>query len=69
MYKSGSVGQVLPCCEVKISEPNENGHGKILVKGDIVMFGYYKNEQATKETFDNRWFKTGDIGCLDKDGF
>ncbi|MCL2603343.1 MAG: AMP-binding protein [Defluviitaleaceae bacterium] len=68
-YKSGSVGQVLPCCEVKISEPNENGHGEILVKGDIVMLGYYKNEQATEDAFYGEWFKTGDIGYLDKNNF
>ncbi|MDR0306514.1 MAG: AMP-binding protein [Chitinispirillales bacterium] len=66
-----SVGQVLPChcCEVKISEPDENGHGEIYVKGDSVMNGYYENEQATKEAFDGEWFKTGDIGYFDKEGF
>jgi len=68
-YRDGSIGQVLPCCEVKIKEPNEDGHGEICVKGDIVMLGYYKNEQATKDTFDGEWFKTGDIGYMDDDGF
>jgi long-chain acyl-CoA synthetase len=68
-YRDGSVGNALPGCEVKILEPDENGHGEICVKGDIVMLGYYNNEQATKETFDGEWFKTGDIGYLDGDGF
>ncbi|MCL1885000.1 MAG: AMP-binding protein [Defluviitaleaceae bacterium] len=68
-YCDGSIGPVLNCCEVKILNPDEQGHGEICVKGDIVMLGYYNNEQATKEVFDGEWFKTGDIGCLDKDGF
>ena len=68
-YRDGSIGLVLPCCEVKIAEPDENGHGEICVKGDIVMLGYYNNEQATRDTFDGEWFKTGDIGYLDSDGF
>ena len=68
-YRDGSTGTVLSFCEVKIAEPDENGHGEICVKGDIVMLGYYKNEQATKEAFDGAWFKTGDIGYLDEDGF
>jgi len=67
--RDGSIGHVLSCCEVKILEPNEDGHGEICVKGDNVMLGYYNNEQATKEAFDGQWFKTGDIGYLDKDGF
>jgi long-chain acyl-CoA synthetase len=68
-YRDGSVGQIYSCCEVKIAEPDENGHGEICVKGKNVMLGYYKNEQATKEAFDGEWFKTGDIGYLDQDGF
>ena len=68
-YRDGSVGQVLPNCEVKILNPNEDGYGEICVKGDTVMLGYYNNHKQTKESFDNRWFKTGDIGTLDKDGF
>jgi len=68
-YRDGSAGQVLRCCEVKIAEPDENGHGEIYVKGDIVMLGYYNNEQATKDAFDGEWFKTGDIGYMDGDGF
>ncbi|MCL2703854.1 MAG: AMP-binding protein [Defluviitaleaceae bacterium] len=68
-FNDKSVGPVLPCCQVKISKPDENGHGEILVKGDIVMLGYYNNEQATKEAFDGEWFKTGDIGYFGPDGF
>ena len=65
----GSVGQVLDCNEVKINNPDENGVGEIYVRGTNVMVGYYNDEEATKEAFDNGWFKTGDLGYLDKDGF
>ena len=68
-YRGGSIGQLYPCCDVKILEPDERGYGEICVKGDNVMLGYYNTEQATKEAFDGEWFKTGDIGYLDKDGF
>ncbi len=68
-YNANSEGQVISFCEVKISDPDETGHGEIFVKGDIVMLGYYKNEQATKEAFSGDWFKTGDIGFIDQDGF
>ena len=68
-YRDGSTGPVLPGCEVKIVEPDEDNQGEIYVKGDIVMMGYYRNEQATKEAFDGEWMKTGDIGYMDADGF
>jgi long-chain acyl-CoA synthetase len=68
-FRDESVGSVLPGVELKIMEPDEGGNGEICVKGDIVMLGYYNNKQATSETFDGEWFKTGDIGRLDKDGF
>ena len=68
-YRDGSVGLVLPCCDVKILEPDDSGHGEICVKGDNVMLGYYQNEWATAEAFDDEWFKTGDIGYIDNDGF
>ncbi len=67
--KYGSVGLPLDCNEVKIKNPDENGIGEILVKGKNVMKGYYNNEQATKEAFDGEWFKTGDLGYIDDDGF
>ena len=66
-----SVGPVLPIDEVKIDNPNEDGEGEILVKGPNVMLGYFKNEEANKEAFDeNGFFRTGDYGKLeiDKEG-
>lgn len=62
-WKIGTIGKVLKGCEVKIID------GEICVRGDIVMLGYYKNPEATAETFDGEWFKTGDLGYFDEDGF
>ncbi len=65
-YNFSSVGVVCPDCEVKIDNPNEEGEGEILVKGPIVMMGYYKNPEKTKEVLsDDGWFSTGDYGRYD----
>ena len=58
----GSVGQPLPCCEVKI-----DGR-EICVRGDSVSPGYYRDAQATSESFRDGWFHTGDLGRLDRKG-
>ncbi len=65
----GSVGQILDCNEVKINNPNKKGIGEIYVRGTNVMVGYYNDEEATKAAFDDGWFKTGDLGYVDEDGF
>ena len=57
-----TVGIVLPCCNVKLENITPEGDGEICVKGDIVMLGYYKNEDLTKEVIQNGWFNTGDYG-------
>jgi long-chain acyl-CoA synthetase len=63
--KIGTVGQPLPGVGIKIAED-----GEILIKGGIVFPGYWHNEAATKETFaEEGWFRTGDIGALDDEGF
>lgn len=68
--KNKSVGLPIPDIEVRIYEPNEEGIGEIIVKGDNVMKGYYKNEQATKETIDpDGWLHTGDLGKFDEEGY
>ncbi len=65
----GSVGFPGDVVDVKIAEPNEDGEGEIRVKGPNVMLGYYKNEEATVEAFDEEgYFKTGDYGKIGKQG-
>lgn len=65
----GSVGKVFPSVKIKIVNKDENGVGEIYAKGPNVMLGYYQNEEATKEVFEKEWFKTGDLGYIDKKGF
>ena len=68
-FKPGTVGTPIGCCEVKINEPDEEGVGEIYVKGTNVMVGYYGEPEATAEAFDGEWFKTGDYGKIDDEGF
>jgi long-chain acyl-CoA synthetase len=61
----GSVGRPIPGTSVKIAED-----GEVLLRGPIVMEGYWQNQAANDEVFDSeRWFKSGDLGKLDEDGF
>ncbi|MFA6365788.1 MAG: AMP-binding protein, partial [Candidatus Hydrogenedentales bacterium] len=69
-YKETSVGKVIPRTEMKILDPNEDGIGEIVVKGPMVMKGYYKMPDETREVFtDDGWFKTGDLGYLDEENY
>lgn len=59
---SSTVGFLLPCCDVKFENVTPDGDGEICVKGDIVMMGYYKNPELTKEVLKDGYFNTGDYG-------
>ncbi len=60
----GSVGRPIPGNSVKIAED-----GEVLISGPIVMRGYWQNDAANQEVFDGQWFKSGDLGRLDDEGF
>ncbi len=65
-----SIGKKFPSVEVKIDNPDKEGVGELLAKGDSVMLGYYNNEEANKEVFtEDGWFRTGDLAKIDKNGY
>jgi len=70
-FDTGSVGNVKgdPFTEVRIHEPDEQGTGEIYVKTRQIMNGYFGDEAATRNAFDDGWFKTGDLGHIDERGY
>ncbi|MDZ7765719.1 MAG: AMP-binding protein [Melioribacteraceae bacterium] len=66
-----SAGKVIPEVQIEIREEDPNtGEGEIYAKGPMVMQGYYKDPEKTKEVLsDDGWFKTGDLGVMDKEGY
>jgi long-chain acyl-CoA synthetase len=62
--KVGTVGKLLPGNSMRIADD-----GELLVRGGVVFHGYWHNQQATDEALADRWFKTGDLGAVDGDGF
>ena len=65
---SSTVGVILPCCEVKFENVTPDGDGEICVKGDIVMMGYYKEQEKTDKVLKDGWFNTEDYGSINKKG-
>ena len=63
-FKIGTVGPALPGCGVRLGED-----GEIEARGVNIFHGYWKNPEATAKEFDGEWFKTGDIGTIDSDGY
>jgi long-chain acyl-CoA synthetase len=73
-HKLGSSGHLVRFMDLKICDDNGNElpigqKGEIVIRGENVMMGYWKNEKATAETVKNGWLHTGDMGYMDKDGF
>ena len=68
-FKDDAAGIPLSGIEIKINQPDSEGVGEIFAKGPSIMLGYYKNEMLTNEVIENGWFKTGDLGYVDPDGF
>ncbi len=68
--KYRSIGKPLPGMQIRIDDKNpKTGEGEICITGPNVMQGYYKNQDKTKEAFTkDGWFRTGDLGCFDKEG-
>jgi long-chain acyl-CoA synthetase len=62
--KIGTVGKLVPGNSLRIADDKE-----LLVRGGVVFSGYWRNDQATEEAFTDGWFKTGDLGAVDEDGF
>lgn len=68
-HRPGSCGYPLDNVEIRILNPDKQGIGEIVAKGPNIMLGYYNDEKKTEEAFEDGWFKTGDYGYIDKDGF
>lgn len=67
--KIGSVGKPMFNAEIKIADPDAEGVGEVLIKGEMVFAGYYNNPTATADAFtEDGWFRSGDLGKIDKDG-
>lgn len=67
--KPGTIGLPLPDVEIKIDEPDAEGVGELLIRGPNVMKGYFNNPTASEDAFRDGWFCTGDLGCVDEEGY
>jgi long-chain acyl-CoA synthetase len=69
-YKETSVGRICPRVDMKILDPDERGIGEVIVKGPMVMKGYYNLPEETAEVFTaDGYFKTGDLGYMDSENY
>lgn len=68
-FKDDAAGLFMPCMDVKLADVSDDGTGEIICRGDNVMLGYYQNDEATQQAFLDGWFRTGDLGSIDAQGF
>lgn len=66
--KFTSVGKAIPGIKISIKEPNTEGIGEVIISGDNIMLGYYKDPDETANKICKGWLQTGDLGYIDKDG-
>lgn len=67
--KPGSAGRPLKGVEIRILNPSQEGQGEVAIKGPMVMKGYYRNPEATRDVLKDGWFLSGDLGRLDSEGY
>ncbi len=67
--KIGSAGKAVPGVELKIDEADEKGVGEVLARGPNIMKGYYRRQDLTDAVIRDGWFRTGDLGWIDRDGY
>ena len=67
--KAGSVGKPMPRVQMRIEHPDDEGIGEIVVKAPNVMLGYLDQPEETAAVLQDGWFRTGDLGTIDEDGF
>jgi len=73
--KEGAVGHPIPGIAARVVDPEtaetltEGREGLLMIKGPTVMLGYLNNEEKTREVIEDGWYSTGDIACIDNDGF
>lgn len=68
-YRDSSIGLPITNVQVRVNNPDSDGIGELVTKGDNVMLGYFKNEEATAKILKDGWLYTGDLGYMDADGF
>ena len=65
----GSVGKPIRGVTIRIADPNDKGIGEVLIRGPVVMKGYYRAPEKTAEVIKSGWFHSGDLGLIDQDGY
>lgn len=68
-HRIGSIGKVVPSCQVKLENVNNEGMGELVVKGPNIALGYFQDEENTNKSFIDGWFYTGDLAKIDDDGY